>query len=152
MPKRINQQQRDAVLQMRAEGHDRDSIAAAGIRISSPSPREEDADVDGRGDGSRTYNRDEHNRGRLCYGGAGVRFPFLPARLRDLADLACGASVDDEANVPLLFEERCADAFRSLGFVVKELGQGCGRSAAAGHWPRPTDLGWPLVAGPRAGA
>ena len=28
-----------------------------------------------------------------------------------------------------LFEERCAEAFRSLGFDVQELGQGCGRVA-----------------------
>jgi hypothetical protein len=82
-------------------------------------------------------------------GGAGVRFPFLPAALCDLADLARGErggseGVDlpgsgseslsqsaDQAATPVstLFERRVADAFRSLGFVVRQLGQGCGRAA-----------------------
>ncbi len=67
--------------------------------------------------------------GRPSSGGAGVRFPFLPAGLCDLADLARGMASDPEANVACLFETRCADAFRCLGFTVKELGQGCGRVA-----------------------
>ena len=62
-------------------------------------------------------------------GGAAVRFPFLPAALCELADLARGVAADPKANASVLFEERCADAFRSLGFTVKEFGQGCGRAA-----------------------
>jgi hypothetical protein len=71
---------------------------------------------------------------------AGVRFPFLPAGLCDLADLARGERNPgapgegvpcrgDHRPVSMLFEQRCADAFRALGFVVRELGQGCGRVA-----------------------
>jgi len=83
--------------------------------------------------------------GRPSSSGAATRFPFLPAGLCDLADLARGVrnaternategvayrgDGDEEKPASLLFEERCADAFRSLGFVVKELGQGCGRTA-----------------------
>lgn len=60
---------------------------------------------------------------------AAVRFPFLPARLCDLADLARGVAGEENENAPCLFEARCADAFRALGFSVKQLGQGCGRVA-----------------------
>lgn len=72
--------------------------------------------------------------------GAAMRFPFLPAKLCDLADLARGyvphpnpppdgEGDKSERAAAMLFEQRCADAFRSLGFVVRELGQGCGRTA-----------------------
>lgn len=67
--------------------------------------------------------------GRPSSGGAAVRFPFLPAALCDMADLARGVASDPEANVSFLFEARCADAFRSMGFTVEQLGQGCGRVA-----------------------
>ncbi len=87
-------------------------------------PREEAGD-DSRG--RLLHNVD--NRGRLSYGGAAVRFPFLPATLCDLADLARGVSSDPEANVAGEFETRCGEAFRSLGFTVQQLGQGCGRVA-----------------------
>lgn len=62
-------------------------------------------------------------------GGAAVRFPFLPAGLCNLADLARGVASDPDVNVAREFETRCADAFRCLGFTVRQLGQGCGRVA-----------------------
>jgi hypothetical protein len=69
-----------------------------------------------------------------------ARFPHLPATLWDLEYLACGLrnpgapgeSVpyrDASTPVSTLFEQRCAEAFRCLGFEVRELGQGCGRVA-----------------------
>ena len=86
--------------------------------------------------------------------GAAARFPCLPAKLCDLADLARGhvphpspppegegvyvshpnpppdrGGDGSERPAATLFDERCADAFRSLGFVVRQLGQGCGRTA-----------------------
>ena len=57
------------------------------------------------------------------------RFPHLPAGLGDLAQLACGWSRGGLTPVAIEFEQRCAEAFRSLGFQVQELGQGCGRVA-----------------------
>ncbi|HET6881456.1 MAG TPA: hypothetical protein VFI31_14940 [Pirellulales bacterium] len=57
------------------------------------------------------------------------RFPHLPAGLCDLAQLACGWSRSGLVPVAIEFEQRCAEAFRSLGFEVQELGQGCGRVA-----------------------
>ncbi|HJT36558.1 MAG TPA: hypothetical protein VJ783_31335 [Pirellulales bacterium] len=62
-------------------------------------------------------------------GGAAVRFPFLPAGLCDLADLACSIASDPDKNLAREFETRCAEAFRCLGFTVQQLGQGCGRVA-----------------------
>jgi hypothetical protein len=67
--------------------------------------------------------------GRPSSGGAAVRFPFLPVALCDLADLARGVATDPNAIVACLFETRCADAFRAIGFSVQQLGQGCGRVA-----------------------
>jgi hypothetical protein len=60
---------------------------------------------------------------------AATRFPHLPAGLCDLEQLACGLSDDGSTPVSTLFERRCAEAFRALGFDVQELGQGCGRVA-----------------------
>ncbi|HJT34021.1 MAG TPA: hypothetical protein VJ783_18390 [Pirellulales bacterium] len=74
---------------------------------------------------------------------ASARFPYLPAALCDLEHLACGLrnategvpyrshSAEGVAHTPVstLFEQRCAEAFRCLGFEVRELGQGCGRVA-----------------------
>lgn len=57
------------------------------------------------------------------------RFPYLPATLRDLQQLACGLAVAGSTPVSTLFEQRCAEAFRCLGFDVRELGQGLGRVA-----------------------
>ncbi|HET6882402.1 MAG TPA: hypothetical protein VFI31_19710, partial [Pirellulales bacterium] len=82
------------------------------------------------------------------------RFPFLPAALADLEHLACGLrnatecaasrgpegaanrqaevaapAADRAVPVSTLFEQLCAEAFRCLGFEVRELGQGCGRAA-----------------------
>jgi hypothetical protein len=74
-------------------------------------------------------NRSDDNRGRSSHSGAAARFPFLPAGLCDLADLARGVSSEPGANVSCLFETRCAEAFRSMGFTVEQLGQGCGRVA-----------------------
>ena len=56
-------------------------------------------------------------------------FAYLPAALRDLEQLACGLSPGGPIPVSKLFEQRCAEAFRCLGFEVHELGQGCGRVA-----------------------
>jgi hypothetical protein len=60
---------------------------------------------------------------------AAERFAWLPAGLCDLEYLACGLSPGGLTPVSTLFEERCADAFRAMGFDVRELGQGCGRVA-----------------------
>ncbi|HEX7450077.1 MAG TPA: hypothetical protein VF306_21130, partial [Pirellulales bacterium] len=89
---------------------------------------------------------------------AGQRFAHLPAGLCDLAHLArgrrsgkesvsCTERSDTESvadrelpqpageiensrtPVSTLFERRCAEAFRCLGFEVRELGQGRGRTA-----------------------
>ena len=74
------------------------------------------------------------------------RFPYLPAALVDLEHLACGlrnategvayrgsegVSGGAHVGIPVstLFEQRTAEAFRCLGFDVRELGQGCGRAA-----------------------
>ena len=58
-----------------------------------------------------------------------TRFHHLPAGLCDLEQLACGLSSGAETPVSTLFEQRCAEAFRCLGFNVQQLGQGCGRVA-----------------------
>ena len=58
--------------------------------------------------------------------------PFLPACLQGLDILARGeipASEDPSQSVAVLFERRCADAFKCLGFEVSNLGQGKGRAA-----------------------
>ncbi len=49
--------------------------------------------------------------------------PFLPAGLLDFSALAR----NEDATSARLFEQRCADAFRALGFDVVDLGQGKGR-------------------------
>lgn len=57
--------------------------------------------------------------------------PFLPAALQYLDVLACGGLPPYElsdVNVSTLFERRTADAFRSLGFEMRPLGQGTGRN------------------------
>lgn len=58
--------------------------------------------------------------------------PFLPAGLQWLEVLARGDRPEFEdatAPVSLLFERRVGDAFRCLGFDVRQLGQGRGRKA-----------------------
>lgn len=71
------------------------------------------------------------------------RYPYLPAMLCDLEFLSHGLRGAGEPNaaqgaadaprrmtpVSTLFERRTAEAFRCLGFEVRELGQGCGRAA-----------------------
>ncbi len=90
-----------------------------------------------------------------CRPPAAQRFPHLPATLWDLEQLARGlhdpavptadaadgaaegvaaegvAGDGGKATMPVStrFEQRCAEAFRCLGFEVRELGQGCGRTA-----------------------
>lgn len=59
-------------------------------------------------------------------------YPYLPACLQDLDVLAMGDVPSNEnpgESAPLLFERRCADAFRCLGLEVTNLGQGKGRAA-----------------------
>ncbi len=90
-----------------------DAATRAGGQESSPQER---------GD----LGRSPHAEARLPYD---ERFPHLPAGLGDLAQLACGWSRGGLTPVSILFEQRCAEAFRSLGFEVRELGQGCGRVA-----------------------
>jgi len=56
--------------------------------------------------------------------------PFLPACLQYLDALARGELPPHELSehsVNVLFERRCGDAFRALGFEVTQLGQGKGR-------------------------
>ncbi|HLD69618.1 MAG TPA: hypothetical protein VJA17_02535 [Candidatus Omnitrophota bacterium] len=58
--------------------------------------------------------------------------PYLPACLQYLDILAKGempSNEDSTQSVPVLFERRCADAFRCLGFEIENLGQGKGRTA-----------------------
>lgn len=55
--------------------------------------------------------------------------PFLPACLLNLPALARNENPDSNDKASLVFEHRCADAFRALGFEVTDLGQGKGRSA-----------------------
>ena len=61
-----------------------------------------------------------------------ARYPFLPVGLLSLAELASNRVTPGSGkDVPpsLLFERKCADAFRALGFRVRALGQGKGRTA-----------------------
>lgn len=67
-----------------------------------------------------------------------AEFAYLPPALRDLELLARGLRNGTQSvpcgnggttPVATLFEQRCAEAFRCLGFDVRELGQGCGRVA-----------------------
>jgi hypothetical protein len=60
--------------------------------------------------------------------------PFLPGSLQYLDVLARGEMPPYESsdlNVSTLFERRTADAFRSLGFEMRPLGQGTGRNPDA---------------------
>jgi hypothetical protein len=60
--------------------------------------------------------------------------PFLPGALQYLDVLARGEMPPYESsdlNVSTLFERRTADAFRSLGFEMRPLGQGTGRNPDA---------------------
>lgn len=57
--------------------------------------------------------------------------PFLPAALQYLDVLARGdlpPYEPSDVNISTLFERRIADAFRSLGFEMRPLGQGTGRN------------------------
>lgn len=63
-----------------------------------------------------------------------VRHPFLPVGLLSLCELALNRlpqDMDDQINPSLLFERKCTEAFRAIGFQVRALGQGRGRSADA---------------------
>jgi hypothetical protein len=58
--------------------------------------------------------------------------PFLPASLLDLPLLSLNKRIPnqpDGVKPDLLFERRCIDAFRAIGFEVIPLGQGKGRTA-----------------------
>ena len=61
-----------------------------------------------------------------------ARHPFLPVGLLSLAGLALNRVPQDlDSNVApsLLFERKCVEAFRAMGFQVRTLGQGKGRRA-----------------------
>ncbi|MBI3606542.1 MAG: hypothetical protein HY207_01075 [Nitrospirae bacterium] len=63
---------------------------------------------------------------------ATARHPFLPVGLLALLELASNRlpqGFDTDLPPSLLFERKCADAFRALGFQVRNLGQGKGRAA-----------------------
>lgn len=58
--------------------------------------------------------------------------PFLPALLLDLPALSLNKVIPDQqgdVKSDVLFERRCTDAFRAIGFEVISLGQGRGRTA-----------------------
>jgi len=93
-------------------------------------------------------SRRGRNSQEFCYAGVdgpggpsspAAEFAHLPPALRDLELLARGLRNGTESvpyrngdaltPVATLFEQRCAEAFRCLGFEVRELGQGCGRVA-----------------------
>jgi hypothetical protein len=60
--------------------------------------------------------------------------PFLPASLQYLDVLARGDRPPfdpSDQSISTIFERRTADAFRSLGFEISQLGQGTGRKADA---------------------
>lgn len=99
-----------------------------------------------RGESGTPHDQDQRGRSPQI-GPAATRFPHLPGGLGDLEHLAYGLRNATEAAtanttegvsskgaggstpVSTLFEQRCAEAFRCLGFDVQELGQGCGRVA-----------------------
>lgn len=59
-------------------------------------------------------------------------YPYLPACLQNLDVLARGEmplGEKQDQSAAILFEQRCADAFRCLGFGIEPLGQGSGRKA-----------------------
>lgn len=61
-----------------------------------------------------------------------ARYPFLPAGLLSLAELALNRmpqGICSDVVPSLLFERKCAEAFRAMGFQVRTLGQGKGRMA-----------------------
>jgi hypothetical protein len=61
-----------------------------------------------------------------------ARHPFLPVGLLSLVELASNRppqGFDSDLPPRLLFERKCAEAFRALGFQVRALGQGKGRAA-----------------------
>jgi hypothetical protein len=63
---------------------------------------------------------------------AAVRYSYLPVGLVPLIELASNRLPPDlgrEVPASSLFEQKCADAFRVLGFQVRPLGQGKGRAA-----------------------
>jgi FokI, cleavage domain len=60
------------------------------------------------------------------------RYPNLPAGLLQLSTLAWNLpppGLDTDTSASFLFEQKCAEAFRALGFHVRPLGQGKGRQA-----------------------
>jgi len=101
-----------------------DNAGAQPTRVAEAGDR-----TNGYGSESRLRNPGAPGESVLYRGPATLRFPYLPTALCDLEHLACGLSNDALTPVSILFEQRCADAFRCLGFDVRELGQGCGRVA-----------------------
>lgn len=61
-----------------------------------------------------------------------ARHPFLPVGLLSLAELALNRvprDLESDFLPSSLFERKCAEAFRAMGFQVRALGQGKGRMA-----------------------
>jgi len=85
---------------------------------------------------------------------ATARHPYLPAGLLSLVELASNRLPQGfETDLPpsLLFERKCAEAFRALGFQVRDLGQGRGRAADCLALARPDRFAVIIDAKARAG-
>jgi len=81
--------------------------------------------------GARTSQTQEPKPGPPSHPGLRA---FLPSALQHLNVLARGERPPFEDNGPAvetIFERRCTDAFRCLGFEIHSLGQGMGRKADA---------------------
>lgn len=83
--------------------------------------------TDGQGSGAEGRAQRESQSGR----GTVEALPQPPSGSENpgAAEGDCGAEGNGLAPVSRVFEQRCAEAFRCLGFEVRELGQGCGRVA-----------------------
>ena len=88
-------------------------------RTAGVSPSDRDCDIFER----HIIESDTQKNVAAAYGLSQQRVAQVAARV------ACGLSHDGSTPVSTLFERRCAEASRCLGFEVRELGQGCGRAA-----------------------
>jgi hypothetical protein len=72
------------------------------------------------------------------------RYPHLPVGLLQLSTLASNRlppGLESDASASSLFEQKCAEAFRALGFQVHALGQGRGRKADCLAFAKPERFG-----------